>query len=44
MENEMIFMLKEREIKKSKTQRVLFISTVISVSVILILNLLSFLF
>ena len=40
----MVFMLKERELKKSKIQKILFVSTVVSVSVILILNLLSFLF
>jgi len=40
----MIFMLNEREVKKNKVQKILFVSTVISVSVILILNLLSFLF
>lgn len=40
----MVFMLKEREVKKNKIQKILFVSTVISVTAILILNLLSFLF
>ncbi len=40
----MDFMLKKREIQKSKIQKFLFVSTVISVSVVLILNLLCFLF
>jgi len=44
MENEVIFMLKERQLKKSKIQNLLFVTTVISVSIILLLNLLSFLF
>lgn len=44
MENEVIFMLKEREFKKDRFQRIIFVSTVISVSLILMLNLLSFLF
>jgi len=44
MENEAIFMLKERGLKKSRIQSILFISTIISVSAILFLNLVSFLF
>jgi len=44
MENEVVFMLKERELKKNKIQKILFVSTIISVSLILLLNILSFLF
>ena len=44
MENEVIFILKERELKKNKVQKIIFVSTVISVSAILLLNLISYTF
>ena len=43
MNSEVIFDMKEKEIKKGKTKRLLFVSTVIVVLSIVILNLISFL-
>ncbi len=43
MENDITFMLKEKEIKKDKFKKLVFISTIIIISIVLTLNLVSFL-